>query len=98
MGKLWDRTPEQDKFLQDQVKQLIKARVDETVKDFRHELHERWEALWPEIKVVFPQRTDTDPELTLDQIGDLSKAMASRKKVCVILIPVGTIFILIFNP
>lgn len=96
MGKSWFHTPEQDKFLQDQVKELIKARVDDAVKDFRHQLHERWEAQWPEIKVVFPQRTDADPDLTQEQIDDLSKAMGSRKQVSFIPIPVGTIFILIY--
>jgi hypothetical protein len=81
MGKSWLRTAEQDRFLQEQVKDLLKARLDDTVKVFRHQLHETWEARWPEIGVIFPQRTDTDPELTKDQVDELSNAMAIRKQV-----------------
>jgi hypothetical protein len=94
MGKSWLRTPEQDKYLQEQVKGLLKARRDDTVKDFRHHLHEAWEARWPEIKVIFPERTDTDPKLTIEQVDELSSAMASRKQVSLIPISIVTVFIL----
>lgn len=81
MGKPWFRTAEQDEYLQEQVKELLKARHDETVRSFRHQLYERWEARWPEVKVLFPMRTDTDSSLTTEQIEELSKAMLVRKKV-----------------
>ena len=98
MGKSWFRTAEQDKYLQEQVNELLKARVNDTVKDFRHGLHETWEARWPEIKVVFPERTDTDPQLTKEQVDELSSAMALRKKVSLISIFILTFFILRFHP
>jgi hypothetical protein len=94
MGKAWFRTPEQNQYLQDQVKALLKARLDDTVKGFRHQLHEAWEARWPEIEVVFPERTDTDPKLTKEQIDELSSAMASRKQVSFIHVCIVTVFIL----
>ena len=81
MGKSWFRTAEQDKYLQEQVKDLLKARQDDTVKVFRHQLHERWEARWPEIKVLFPELTDADPQLTKEQVDELSSAMTLRKQV-----------------
>jgi glutamate synthase domain-containing protein 3 len=81
MGKSWFRTADQDKYLEEQVKELIKARLDETVKSFRHQLYEKWEARWPEIEVLYPQRTDADPPLTKEQLDELSKAMGSRKLV-----------------
>jgi hypothetical protein len=96
MGKSWFRTAEQDKYLDEQVKDLLNARLDDSVKVFRHRLHETWEARWPEIKVVFPERTDTDPQLTKDQVDELSSAMALRKKVSLIHISVVTFFILRF--
>jgi hypothetical protein len=96
MGKSWFRTAEQDKYLQEQVKELLKARLNDDVKGFRHQLHETWEARWPEMKVVFPERTDTDPELTKEQVDDLSSAMALRKKVGLILFHVVNVFILRF--
>jgi hypothetical protein len=85
MGKSWFRTAEQDKFLQEQVKELLKARLDDTVKAFRHQIHETWESRWPEIKVLFPERTEADPQLTKEQIDALSSAMALRKQVCLML-------------
>ena len=81
MGKSWFRTADQDKYLEEQVKELIKARLDDTVKSFRHQLYEIWEARWPEIEVLYPQRTDADPPLTKEQLDELSKAMSSRKLV-----------------
>lgn len=93
MGKSWFRTPEQDKYLEEQVKDLIKARLDDTVKGFRHQLHEKWEARWPEAKVLFPQRTDVDPDLTKEEVGELATAMGLRKQVS-LLICVVTVFIL----
>lgn len=81
MGKSWLRTAEQDKYLQEQVKKLLQARLDDTVKAFRHQLYETWEARWPEINVLFPQLTDADPQLTKEQIDELSSAMALRKQV-----------------
>jgi len=98
MGKSWFRTPEQDKYLQEQVKVLLKARLDDAVKDFRHQLHEKWEERWPEIKVIFPQRTDADPQLTKEQLDELSSAMALRKEVCLISISLLSVFILRFYP
>lgn len=94
MGKSWFRTVEQDRYLQEQVKELLKARLDDTVKVFRHQLHETWEARWPEIKVLFPQQTDTDPELTKEQVDELSSAMALRKQVSLISISIVTVFVL----
>ena len=96
MGKPWFRTAEQDQFLQEQVQALLKARLEDSVKLFRHQLHETWEARWPEIKVLFPQRTDADPPLTREQVEELSNAMSFRKKVSLIPISVVTIFILSF--
>ena len=84
MGKSWFRTAEQDKFLQEQIKQLLKARLDDTVKVFRQQLYETWEARWPEINVLFPQRTDLDPQLTKEQVDELSSAMRLRKQVSLI--------------
>lgn len=81
MGKPWFRTADQDKYLEEQVKELIKARLDDTVKSFRHQLYETWEARWPEIEVLYPERTDIDPPLTKEQLEELSKAMSSRKQV-----------------
>ena len=84
MGKSWFRTAEQDKYLQEQVKELLKARLEDTVKDFRLQLHEKWEAQWPEIKVLFPEWTDTDLPLSKEQIDNLSSAMTLRKQVSLI--------------
>lgn len=84
MGKSWFRTAEQDKYLQEQVKELLKACLEDTVKDFRLQLHEKWEARWPEIKVLFPEWTDTDPPLSKEQIDNLSSAMTLRKQVSLI--------------
>ena len=95
MGKAWFRTAEQDRYLEEQVKELLKARLDDTVKGFRHQLHETWEARWPEIEVLFPQRTDADPQLTKEQVDELSRAMGLRKQVS-LLISVVTAFILRF--
>jgi hypothetical protein len=92
MGKAWLRTAEQDQYLQEQVNVLLKARLDDTVKLFRNQLHESWEARWPEIKVLFPERTDTDPGLTKEQIDELSSAMGLRKQVSLIHISVETVF------
>lgn len=86
MGKSWFRSTEQDSYLQEQVKELLKARLDETVKGFRHQLYEKWEACWPEVKVLFPDRTDADPPPTKEQIDKLANAMATRKKVSLIAI------------
>ena len=77
MGKPWFQTADQDKYLEEQAKELIKARLDDTVKSFRHQLYEKWEARWPEIEVLYPQRTDTDLPLTKEQFDELSKAMSS---------------------
>lgn len=88
MGKSWFRTAEQDRYLQEQIKELLKARQNDTLKAFRLEVHETWEARWPEIKVVFPERTDEDPQLTKEQVDELSRAMAIRKKVSLILVSV----------
>ena len=98
MGKSWFRTAEQDKYLEGQVKGLIKACLDDTVKGFLHQLHETWEACWPEVKVLFPQQTDADPQLTKEQVDELSKAMGLQKQVSLIHISVVTVFILRFNP
>ena len=98
MGKPWFRTDEQDKYLQEQVKNLLKARLDDTVKAFRHQLHETWEARWPETKVLFPQQTDVDPQLTKEQIDELSSAMAIRKQVSLIPNSIVTVFILRIYP
>jgi len=98
MGKTWLRTAEQDKYLKEQVNELIKARLDDTVKGFRHQLHETWEARWPEVKVLFPERTDADPQLTREQVDQLSRAMGLRKEVSLIPISVVTVFILRFYP
>ena len=92
MGKSWFRTPEQDKYHEEQVKGHLKARLDDSVKDFCHQLHEGWEARWPEIKVIFPEWTDTDPKLTKEQVGELSKAMVLQKQVSLISISVVTVF------
>ena len=64
MGKPWFRTADQAKYLEEQTKELIKVQLNDTVKSFRHQLYEKWEAHWPEIEVLYPQRTDTDPPLT----------------------------------
>ena len=98
MGKSWARTAEQDKYLQEQVKELTKARLDDNIKDFRHRLHETWEARWPEIEALFPQWTDADPQLTKEQVDELSSAMAFRKQVSLIPISIVTVFILRFYP
>jgi hypothetical protein len=98
MGKTWLRTAEQDQYLKEQVNELVKARLDDTVKGFRHQLHETWEARWPEVKVLFPQRTDADPQLTKEQVDQLSRAMGLRKDVSFILISVVTVFILRLYP
>jgi hypothetical protein len=98
MGKPWFRTAEQDRYLQEKAKELIKACLEDSVKDFRHQLHETWEARWPEIKVLFPERNDTDPQLTKEQVDELSSAMALRKKVSLISISVVTFFTLRFYP
>jgi glutamate synthase domain-containing protein 3 len=98
MGKPWSRTAEQDEYLQEQVKELLKARLDETVRSFRHQLYEKWEARWPEVKVLFPMRTDTDLSLTKEQIEELSKAMLVRKKVSLIAISVVTVIVMRFYP
>ena len=90
MGKSWFRTAEQDKYLQEQVKKLVNARLDDTVKIFRNQLHKSWEARWPEISVLFPQRTDADPPLTKEQIDELLRAVISRKQVSLIPISVVT--------
>ena len=92
MGKAWFRTAEQDLYLQEQVQVLLKARLDDGVKLFRNQLHETWEERWPEIKVLFPERTDADPQLTREQIEELSSAMALRKQVSPIPISVVTVF------
>ena len=76
MRKPWFRTDEQDKYLREQVKNLLKARLDDTVKAFCHQLHETWQARWPETQVLFPQQTDMDPQLTKEQIDELLSAMA----------------------
>ena len=83
MGKPWFRTANQEKYLEEQAKELIKARLDDTVKNFHHQLYEKWEARWPEIKVLYPQRTDADLPLTKEQFDKLSKAMSSRKLVSI---------------
>ena len=93
MGKPWFRTPEQDKYLQEQVKGLLIAHLDDTVKDFCHQLYEAWEARWPEIKVIFPERTDTDPNLNKEQVDELSSAMTLQKQVRLIPISIVTVFI-----
>jgi hypothetical protein len=84
--------------MESQVKELIKARIDDTVKGFRHQLHKTWEERWPKIKVLFPQRTDADPQLTKEQVDELRRAMGLRKQVSLIPISVVTVFILIFYP
>ena len=94
MGKSWFHTAEQDRYRQEQVKKLLKTRLDDTVKVFRHQLHETWEARWPEMKVIFPQQTDTDPELTKEQVDELSSAMALQKQVSLISISIVIIFVL----
>ena len=98
MGKRWFRTPEQDSFLNQQVKNLINAHSNNTIKDFCHQLHETWEARWPEVEVLFPQRTDADPQMTKEQIDELTRAMASQKQVSLILIYIVTVFVLRFYP
>lgn len=75
MGKSWFHTPQQDKYLQEQVKGLLKAHLDDTIKDFCHQLHEAW-ACWPEIRVIFPEWTDTDPKLTKEQVDELLSTMS----------------------
>jgi hypothetical protein len=75
MGKSWFCTAEQDKYLEEQVKELVKARFDDTVQGFYHQLHKTWEARWPEVKVLFPQQTDMDPQLTKEQVHELLRAM-----------------------
>ena len=77
MGKPCFQTTDQDKYLEEQAKELIKARLDDTVKSFRHQLYEKWEARWPKIKVLYPQQTDTDLPLTKEQFDKLLKAMSS---------------------
>ena len=83
MGKPWFQTANQDKYLEEQAKELIKAWLGDTVKSFRHQLYKKWEARWPEIEVLYPQRTDTDPPLTKEQFNELLKAMSSRKLVSI---------------
>ena len=97
MGKSWYRSTEQDSYLQEQVKELLKARLDETVKGFRHQLYETWEAHWPEVKVLFPNQTDADPPLTKEQIDKLANAMATRKKVSLIAILFVALVILVLR-
>lgn len=94
MGKSWVRSAEQDKFLHEHAKELLKARLDESVKPFRQKLYESWEARWPEVKVIFPNRTDVDPSLTKEQMDELSNAMAIRKNVSLVLIPIVILNIL----
>ena len=86
MGKTWFRLAEQDEYLREQVKELLKARLDQTVKDFRLKLYETWEGCWPEVKVLFPNRTGTDPPLNIEQTDKLSIAMVARKKVSLFLL------------
>lgn len=86
MGKTWFRLAEQDEYLREQVKELLKARLDQTVKDFRLKLYETWEGRWPEVKVLFPNWTGTDPPLNMEQVDELSIAMVARKKVSLFLL------------
>ena len=92
MDKAWLRTAEQDQYLQEQVQVLLKAHLNDTIKLFRNQLHEIWEACWPEIKVLFPERTDADLGLTKEQIDELSSTMGLRKQVSLIHISVVTVF------
>ena len=59
MGKPWFRAADQDKYLEEQAKELIKAQLDDTVKSFHHQLYEKWEARWPEIEVLYPHHSAT---------------------------------------
>ena len=77
MGKPWFRTADQDKYLEEQAKELIKAWLNDTIRSFCHQLYEKWEARWPKIKVLYPQQTDTDLPLTKEQFDKLLKAMSS---------------------
>ena len=95
MGKTWFRLAEQDEYLREQVKELLKARLDQTVKDFRLKLYETWEGRWPEIKVIFPNRTDADPPLNKKQIDELANAMVARKKESLIAIQVPAVTMVI---
>ena len=88
MGKSWLCTAKQDQYLKEQVKELIKACLDDTVKGFCHQLHETWEACWPEVKVLFPQQTDADLQLTKEQVDKLLRAMGLQKEVSLILISI----------
>jgi hypothetical protein len=76
MGKSWVRSAEQDKFLHEHAKEVLKACLDESVKSFQQKLYESWEAHWPEVKVIFPNRTNADPSLTKEQMDELSNTMA----------------------
>ena len=83
MGKPWFWTANQDKYLEEKAKELIKAWLNDTVKIFHHQLYEKMEVCWPKIKVLYPQRTDVDPPLTKEQFDKLSKAMSSQKLVSI---------------
>ena len=83
MGKPWFQTANQDKYLEEQAKELIKAWLDDTIKSFHHQLYKKWEVCWPEIEVLYPQQTDVDPPLTKEQFNELLKAMSSQKLVSI---------------
>ena len=82
MGKGWDRTPEQEAYLDGEFQSYLKARKDGEVKIWRSKLHEKWEERWPERQALINEwKLDDNTQFDPAQMAALGEALAARKMV-----------------
>lgn len=82
MGKGWDRTTEQELYLDGEFQSYLKARKDGEVKIWRNKVHEKWEERWPERKALIKEwNLADDTQFNPAQMTALGEALAARKTV-----------------
>jgi hypothetical protein len=92
MGKGWDRTPEQEAYLEGEFNNYLKARKDGEVKNWRAMLHEKWEERWPERQVLMNEwNLSDDTSFDAAQMTILGEALAARKTVNALIYHIGTL-------
>lgn len=87
MGKGWDRTTEQEAYLDSEFNSYLKARKNGSVKNWRTKLHDKWEERWPERQFLINEwKLANDTPFNTAQMAALGEALAARKTVKCILI------------